>query len=317
MQIDTAENVIALLIPVIAENFNSLETLNLLARTSNTLRRSVSGDMRLASLVVKQMPQMLKTTLRQLFVLPPKCDIPFAAIQDKKPLYPWSRVVLCCNVSTAFAIAMRTHTDIPTMAAAFNRRQVRSDAMKRAWHRRNGRAEEARQQRRVDITQIRADLSIVPGRHLMTVGQMNYTIYGIVKPMNAVYRDKRLMAIHTARGVITQEDQQFIDVAQKDKTGTAAALSHTERLLVLKCNIAWEHYLQNYSNHRELSMTVMRFDNAHTHPIEFLFPLPLIWPWVNQDPVYAIGNFQINLVPTMWTNWREKHDALYQVMNID
>jgi hypothetical protein len=310
MQQETSEHVIALLLPVIADNFKSLKTLNLLARTSNTLRRSVSGDLRLATLVVNNMPQLSKIILRTLFVLSPKCDIPFAAIQDKKPMYPWSRFVPCCNASTAFAIAMRIHTDMPSMAAAFNRRQVRSDAMKRAWHRRNERKVEARRQRFVDVTQILAELSIAPRGH-MTRSEAHYRINGIVRNMNGVYRDKKLMSIHKAPGVITQEDQHFIDVARKDKTGTAA-MSHTEHMLVLKCNIAWEHYIMNYSNHIELTTAVARLHTAQPLALEFLFPLPEIWPWVNQDPAYAVGGFQINLIPMMLRTWREQHDTLYE-----
>ncbi|KAJ1468159.1 hypothetical protein T484DRAFT_1856264 [Baffinella frigidus] len=140
------------------------------------------------------------------------------------------------------------------------------------------------QARRRDIEQIHEDLFLVPSKaHVCTDAEMYYTAFGLVKRLSSVYRDKRFMLIHNT-GLHTlpwrKGVNNFMRVARVDMTAPET-LTHGERLFMLRHNIAWEHYLVNYTNFTTLLESVEDVITDIDH-IEFLYPLPARWPWIVQ-----------------------------------
>ncbi|KAJ1471161.1 hypothetical protein T484DRAFT_1845260 [Baffinella frigidus] len=313
MQLDTSENIIAMMVSIVVDNFGSLQTLGLLARSSKSLHASVYGDKSLVCNVAKRLPLMPLKAVRKLFTLTEKTFVPCAAVQPPL-LYPWSRVFLRYSAFDAFQIAMDVHKDIPSMTHAFERRQVRSNAMKLVWKLKTERAAEERRQRRVDIATIRSDLRMIPQRdHFPTPSEVYYEIHGVVRGLNGVYRDKKLMMIRM------KSNPSDADIAceelYKREMYHPERLSHTEQMSILSCNIAFEHFLSNYTSHREMYFAIIRLGGV-AHPIDFLYPLPEEWPWLVHMPSRTIGEFQYDEVPALYRRWRTEHDVLYEDMPI-
>jgi hypothetical protein len=307
---DSAENVISMMVPIITENFKSLKTLNLLARSSKSLSTSIYGDKALIRDITKRMPLMTRIEIRKLFLLAPNTFVPFAAIQEQPSPYPWSRTFLKCSAFDAFALSMDVHESIPALARAFDRRQVRSNAMKLVWVAKTRRVVDACRQRSEELVQIRADLAMVHQRdHYRTWSEITYSIEGTLRRLNGVYRDKMLMKIHNKPSP-TNEDTKTVELYKREKHNPGS-LSHTEKLCILSANVAYEHWLSNFTSHRELSISVTRLTGI-VHPIDFLFPLPDIWPWVDGTPTFNIGGFKYNEIPELYIKWRTEHDVFYE-----
>lgn len=319
---DTPEGIITMLISVIVQEFDSVSTLNLLARTSKSLNVTVS-DPRLVAMVVKNTPAMTKGALRKLFVLPRNVPLSFI-------MMPCPRQVLRssarCAVDVAFQRAMITHEGVCGMQQAFHARQLRSVAMKRSLVRKKEALALLWQARRRDIEQIHEDLFLVPSKaHVCTDAEMYYTAFGLVKRLSSVYRDKRFMLIHNT-GLHTlpwrKGVNNFMRVARVDMTAPET-LTHGERLFMLRHNIAWEHYLVNYTNFTTLLESVEDVITDIDH-IEFLYPLPARWPWIvqgnatqphnaTQPPhVEPVQNFQVGEIHARWQLWLDEHAVLYE-----
>jgi hypothetical protein len=115
------------------------------------------------------------------------------------------------------------------------------------------------------------------------------------------------MALHNA-GLLM--DSTFLRVALTDMRHPHL-LTKSEQLLVLRHNIAWEHYLFNFTNFISVVALVEPFvvDVEHVHT---LFPLPTRWPWVTtgQAP-HTVENFRVDNLDAAWVRWRDTHDVLY------
>lgn len=186
--VDTAEKVIALLFPVIVESIDSLNTLNLLARTSKSLQIAVR-DARSVDCIATNMPAASRTVLRKLFVLPAKVSL--SCMMLPCPRRMW-RFVPRCSVLEAFKRAIVVHGDVASMSRAFHSRQRRSTAMKLVWKKKKNEIHERLYRRRCDLEQIHQDLFIIPSYgHVTTDSEFYYMTYGVVKRMCTVYRDKR------------------------------------------------------------------------------------------------------------------------------
>ncbi|KAJ1482415.1 hypothetical protein T484DRAFT_1747630 [Baffinella frigidus] len=309
MQLDTSQNIIAMMMSIIGENFESLQTLSLLARTSKLVHTSVYGDESLVRNITKMMPLMPRKAVRKLFVLTESTFVPFAAVQEK-PIYPWSRVILRCSAFDAFKVAMEVHKNIPSMVRAFERRKVRSNTMKRVCAMKAERKLQIYRERRADVVEIRSDLVMIPQRdHFPTHSEMHYVIHGIVRGLNGVYRDKKLMMIHMKPNP-SESDIACVELYKREMRDPDS-LSHKEKMAILSCNIAFEHFLSNYTSHREMYISVVHLGGA-AHPIDFLYPLPDNWPWVANTPIRNICEFQYDEVPAMYRQWRAAHDTLYE-----
>ena len=305
---DSADHVIALLLPIIAEGFISFKTLNLLARTNTTLRHA-TRDCRLVHTVAKNAPAMSKTAIRKLFVLPRSAPLTY---MYHPSIYAAFSVIPRCKMIYAAEMAMAVHGCVRMMAKAFHVRQRRSAAMKLFWKQKKAIQEAKTNARRLEIDDIKADLFMIPSSdHITTDAEMYYDTYGVVKRLGRVYRNKRVMALnnagllHIGGGVINS----FLRVARVDMTNPDE-LSHTEKLFILRHNMAWEHYLLNYSNFTSslLSVADVVMDVDH---LEFLYPLPTRWPWISQDSLHTVEHFAAAELPVMFQRWLALHDALY------
>jgi hypothetical protein len=183
-----AEDVLGLLLPVIIESIYSLKTLNLLLRTSKSLRIAAS-DPRLLVLILRKMPVMTKTVLRKLFVLPESLSLPLEAMMCP---YNMFRFVLRCPVFDAFQCAMVLHLSVSGMSKAFHVRQRRSASMKLVWRHKKEHVEQRWHARRCEIEQIYQDIGLIPCKeHTKSDAEIHYMTFGVIKRLSCVYRDKR------------------------------------------------------------------------------------------------------------------------------
>ena len=303
--LDTPNSIIAALLGEIAEHFITLSTLNLLMRTSKTLNASAT-DARLLTCVLKNTPAMTKKAIRRLFVLPSR--VPLAFIMEPcrfRGLLGIPR----CDAAQALRTALTVHTSVERMALAFHARTRRSLAMKRMWKRKRQERVEQWIRRRREIDQIHADLAMIPQQaHTTTDAETYYSAFGLVKRLSSVYTDKRLMILHNA-GLLGMPENTFVHVAKLDLTHPEL-LTHAQRLFVLRHNIAWEHYLYNYTNFEPLLESVQHVLTDINH-VEFLFPLPLRWPWITPVPVPFSAHFDVADIHGIYEQWQEQHDTLY------
>ena len=307
---DRTDHIIGMLLPIIAESFDSFNTLNLLARTNTTLQVA-TGDHRLVCTVAKKSQPMTKTALRRLFVLPGTVNLSYMFLPS---VYTIFRIVPRCRVIDAFQQAMATHGNVQRMAATFHVRQRRSVAMKEVWKRKKELLATQKDARRGEVEQIRSELFIIPcSGHIPIDAESYYELYGVVKRLGRVYRNKRLMALHTA-GLLHIEGgdmNTFLRVARVDMTDPRM-LTHAENLLILRHNIAWEHYLFNYSNFQTAMISIADVITDIDH-IEFLFPLPTRWPWIGGDgTLHSVEQFQATELSELFHHWLAEHDTLYE-----
>jgi hypothetical protein len=299
------EDIIEMVVGFIVSNFDSLYTYNLLTRTCKSLNAATEGNMECIRSVVERMPAMSRKDLRSLFVLKEGTHIPFIPY-DFRIVH---RDRFRCSPSDGFECAMDVHSDTHTMSKAFQRRQVNSDRMKRSYIKRREVEQKARLARRDEITQIRADLQIIPmNRHRTTQFEMKYTALNITPHLSVVYRDKMLMRYRN-NGDEGPEATAFKELVHKDMA-SPRDLTHQEELSILKHAIGWEHYKINYSNFYDLYHHV-RVDDLIVEMIEFLLPLPTPWPWINRNSPYIVGEFHVDELEGLWERWRADHDTLY------
>jgi hypothetical protein len=197
------------------------------------------------------------------------------------------------------------------MAAAVHVRHRRSVAMQAAWHRKKELLAKQKRARMCEIDQIHADLLILPSStRVKTDAEMYYETFGIVKRLSSVYRTKRLGALHSA-GILHMggDANSFLRVARVDMSDPDT-LTHTERLFVLRHNVAWENYLFNHTNFAEALLLVADVIVDISH-IEFLFPLPSHWPWVRAHRVPPVQRFMADELPDMFEHWVADHEHLY------
>jgi hypothetical protein len=312
---DSTDHIISMLLPIIAENFLSFDTLNLLARTNKVLRVAVA-DPRVAVTVAKNVTGMTSTMLRKLFVLPRRIWLPGIVIVqclDRTVHFIPQLLVL-----HAFNKAMVVHGSMSGMQHAFHVRNRRSAAMKLVWKQKKELLAAQKETRRCEIDKIHSDLCIIPSSdHERTPAELDYEEFGITKRLGRVYCSKRLMALHTA-GILNVEGldpNTFLRVALIDMT-YPDTLTHTERLFVLRHNIAWEHYLFNYTDFCDTLVGVLDMIADVDH-IEFLFELPSKWPWVREvthPPVadFEVADFEVLDLPLMFEQWTIEHTHLYE-----
>jgi hypothetical protein len=301
--LSTKHDIIVMLISIIATNMDSLSAFNLLIRTSKSLQFAGSSDERLIASIVSNMPASTKMVLCKLFVLPAKVSLPFSMV----PCLPRY------NVADAFRRAMEIHGGVGGITVAFNGRMNRSRAMKKVW---KDRKEEMRLRlmaRRLDVEQIHQDLFIIPSRtHTTTDAELNYIAHGVIKRLGVVYRGKRLMRLHNA-GLLHGLDNNFLRIVRIEMTAPET-LTNDEKLLVLRHNIAWEHYLTNYTNLNVMIESMEHHVFVDIEHLESLIPLPYKWPWRSppkkQSTVVSVYE---NELRTTWNNWCETHEFLYDI----
>jgi hypothetical protein len=118
------------------------------------------------------------------------------------------------------------------------------------------------------------------------------------------------MALHNA-GLLHGDTCSFRRVARIDMTAPDT-LTHNERMLVLHHNIAWEHYLFNFTNFIALMASIEDVVTDINY-VESLFPLPTTWPWLAPSSgTYDVGRINVDGLHTRWYKWRETHDFLYE-----
>lgn len=304
--------IIELLVSLIAGNFNSLETINLLMRTNKALSVAMASDSRLFSNVIAKLPAMSKGMLRELFVMNQRAEIPFMIWKDPKDKAAWATSTphMRCNPATAFEIAMRTHTNVPTMAKAFQVRKVKSDRMKKVWQKKYDTQQESFEKRKQELRVIKDELRInLQPRHLTVRHICQYAYIGRIEPLSSVYRDKMLMWYRENQMEGTAEAAEFSQIVRKDMA-TPRTMTHSEDLFILKHAIAWQHYLINYSNYTDVVRSV-RNEVPDSRCIEFLFPLQNPWPWIDHNSPYMAGSFHFYQLEGMWDRWRARHDELH------
>ena len=302
---ETPENIIAMLLSVIAEQSLPLAALNMLMRTSKTLN-SAATDPRLLDRVLQHTPAMTKTAIRRLFVLPAQVQLRFTVRHVRTG--GWSFVPRC-SVAQAFRTALVQHGSVQRMQKAFHTRARRSICMKRMWQRKREEREAQCIERRRDIVQIHQDLAMTPQRAFATTdAEVYYGAFGVIKRLSRVYTGKRLMILRNA-GLLDMPENTFAQVANLDRTHPHL-LTREQRLYVLRHNIAWEHYLYNYTNFEELLHSV---EHALTdiHHVEFLFPLPLRWPWIAPAAAPFSAHFDAADIHGLYDAWHAEHEGLY------
>ena len=119
------------------------------------------------------------------------------------------------------------------------------------------------------------------------------------------------MALHEA-GLLQGMDNNFLRIVRIDMTAPEM-LTRDEKLLVLRHNIAWEHYLANYTNFNLILESVERVITDIDH-IESLIPLPNRWPWREppKKPLPVVSVFESEL-RSAWNHWCETHEFLYDI----
>lgn len=310
LQLETSGCIIAMLMPIIGEHFNSLKTLRALSMCSKAIHMSVHGNADIVRETTKKMSVMSTKDVRKLFMLPATTFIPLALGQPL-PSYPWERVPHRYSAFDAFQIAMVAHGGITKFPRVFANRQVRSTAMKLAWAVKNERIEDDRLRRIDEVSTIKLSLSIVNGgRFTRTHSPIWYEIFGTVEPMNQNYCDQKLMTIHKKPSGPDEDDVKFKELVRRDMF-ERDKLSHEEKLSILAYNIGYEHWFSHYTTARELLASTDRF-NIQIRSVAFLFPLPEIWPWVSNVPIRNIGEFSYYDIPALYLQWRTDHDALYE-----
>ena len=302
---------IELLVSLIAAHFHSLQTINLLARTNKALSAALVSDSSLVRCVVAKYPAMSKTMLRRLFVMPQRSPIPFMTWEDSRHLSIYRRYEHPrCNPLVAFDLAMELHETLQTMTKAFGVRKVKSDAMKKVWDDKNEAQADEYRTRSIELTSIKQELQIISQiRHMPSTAALVYASWGRVEPLSAVYRDKMLMQYRTGDQPNGPEATFFQEIARKDMA-VPRIMTHDEKLFILKHSIAWQHYLFNYSNYKDLLWSVRGAALGNNH-IEFLIPLQNPWPWVGRDSPYIAGTFHVDELGGMWERWRALHDTLH------
>ena len=306
---------IELLAPVIAAQFDSLQTLNMLARTNKALSVAVASDSAMVRCVVAKLPGMGKTILRRLFVMPQRSPIPFMTWEDSRHLsiYGGRYEHPQCNPLVAFDLAMELHETLQTMTKAYGRRKIKSDAMKKVWDRKNDALEDAYRTRAVELRSIKQELQIIyQMRHATSTAEMIYAMWGRVEPLSGIYRDKMLMRYSTGTEPQGAEATLFEQIARKD-IAFPRIMTHEEDLFILKHKIAWQHYLFNYSNYKDLLLSTRGVVHDQKR-VEFLLPLQNPWPWVGRDSPYMVGTFHVDELEGMWERWRAQHDTLHWLL---
>jgi hypothetical protein len=303
--LETPENTIAMLLSVIVEHSLPLQGLNMLMRTSKTLNTAAT-DPRLLDRVLQHTPAMTKKRIRRLFVLPARMALRF--IVEPCPLRVL-RVIPRCGVAQAFRTALAHHGSVQRMQQAFHVRARRSLCMKRMWQRKREEREAQCIERRREIVDIHEDLAMMPQRvHTTTDAELYYSHFGVIKRFSSVYTSKRLMILRNA-GLLEMPENTFAQVANLDRTHPHL-LTHAQRLYVLRHNIAWEHYLYNYTNFEELLHSVEHALTDMNH-LEFLFPLPLRWPWIAHAAAPFTAHFEAADIPELYDVWHAEHEGLY------
>jgi hypothetical protein len=187
--ISTSHDIIVMLISIIATKMDSIGTLNLLIRSSKSLRLAISNDARLLELVISNMPARTKLALCKLFVLPGNVALPCRMLPCPYSVF---RLVPLCKVTDAFRHAVDIHGSVHGIATAFISRTRRSNAMKKVWKDKKDEMGRRWLARRRDIDQIHQDLFIIPTlSHTTTDAELYYMAHGLVKRLGLVYRGKR------------------------------------------------------------------------------------------------------------------------------
>jgi hypothetical protein len=263
------DDVITHVLSVIVIYLTSFKSLNKLMRTNRQLRL-VASDPMLFSIIVTNIPDMDKNMLCKLFVLPTRMYISRSPMAYNTKRY---------SAAEGFRHAVVLHGGVNGIRFAHQRRIKRGNAMKLVWIQRKADTLRRWEGRRRDLDTIMRDLRINPSIHNTTTrAEIYYQEYGVVQPMNSVYRSKRLMKIFDAG--LLQIGTTFTYVANIDRT-MREMLTHSESMYVLMQNIAWEHYLLNFSNFLKILADNHIQDIQH---VEVLFPLPTQWPWVVATP---------------------------------
>lgn len=291
----------------IAPHFDSIRTLCMLAGTCHSLRELVQSYPQLYESILQHATPMNKSTVRWLFLLPQHiplqpltlAQVPFAKRMECIESLPQrvrtqiivssssalQRVLPRYSAAQAFSLAISKYGSMRGIAKAFHLRARRSEAQRAAWRQKQHRQLQLREARAREVESLRDELfitgttppvSMQPQRAgagaYRSFAEIMYETDGSLYAMNSAYVRHQLTRIRRVMG--DGFVSEFEKIASK-AVNAFELLTADEKRYVLKHNIAWEYYLYNYTNYRELMRTI----NAAI-PTEFLFPLPRTWPWV-------------------------------------
>ena len=274
------------MISVIAENLNSLGALNRLIRTNKCLSVESSKDSIFFS-VVQNMDGMSRKRLWKLFGLPVK--LPPAHLVFESYRYPPGLFSSKYSFSPAeaFKSALLINYTTARINSSYITRKKQSESMKITWALKKKTIQDVLDARQDEIKTIYASIGInydELNKHPRNVTESEelYLKHNVVTDLNYTLRDFKIIA-HAGAGILNLEDNAFMKLAVKDLKDSKN-LTNDEKLYILGKNIAYEHFLFNYTNYLDImhknALDVMGYDDE----VQWLFKPPSVWPWMNGAP---------------------------------
>jgi len=274
------------MLSVIAENLNSLSALNRLIRTNKRLSVESSTDSMFSS-VAENMDGMSRKRLWKLFGLPVK--LPPAHLVFESYRYPPGLFSSKYSFSPAeaFKSALLINYTTARINSSYITRRKQSESMKITWALKKKKIQDVLDARQDEIKTIYASICInydELNKHPRNVTESEemYLKHNIVLDLNYTFRDFRIIA-HADAGILNLEDNAFMKVAVKDLKDFTN-LTKDEKLYILGINIAYEHFLFNYTNYLDIIHTNGLDVNGYDDEVQWLFKPPSVWPWVNGAP---------------------------------
>jgi hypothetical protein len=283
---DSKGGIVQLMISVIAENLDSLGALNRLMRTNKHLSIESSTTCTISS-VVQNMDGMDRKALWKLFVLPGKVPRRHEVINSNvSGVYSNVFRMSLPNPSNeqffspvdAFKSAMIIHRTTNLMNRESLIRKKGSTSMKLVWALKKKALQDLVDARGCEIKKIHESLGIeddqLEFRHISHT-ENTYIQSDCITELNRTYRDYKFIAQDKA-GILHHPDNTFRMVAVKEYQ-YRENLNNDERLYILKKNIAYKHFLYNYTNY----LDIIEKHQITTEMVQWLFPPPSVWPWVD------------------------------------
>ena len=291
-------DVVLLMISVITENLDSLSALNRLIRTNKKINVEAKRICTISK-VVSNMQGMNRRALMRLFVLPSKKI--FADYVVDNELYPPGLFSSKDSFTPidAFQSSLLMNDSISNINRLFCIRKKQSNTMRLVWASKQNMEQtkfEAREARAKEIKTIHESLHMKHDdfqNSYVTEAETRYLNDSLIGHLNFTFRDHKFIA-HNLAGILHHPDNTFQMVALKDMRDPSS-LSYDERIFILGKNIAYEHFLFNYTNYLEIlrvnDLDVSQYEND----VQYLFKPPSVWPWVDESPAFhAVYNDDTN-----------------------
>jgi len=306
-------DVVLLMVSVITEKLDSLGALNRLIRTNKKLNVEANRICTISK-VVSNMQGMNRRALFRLFVLPSRKV--FADYVVDNELYPPG--LFSCKhsftPSDAFKCSLLMNDSIRNINRLSGIRKNQSNTMRLVWASKKKMAQnkcEAREAREYEIKIIHESLHMKHNEFhtsYVTDAETKYLNDSWIGHLNFTYRDHKFIAHHLA-GILHHPDNTFQMVALKDMQDWSS-LSQDERLYILGKNIAYEHFLFNYTNYLDIlhdnDIDVSQYEND----VQYLFKPPSVWPWVDASPSFHVV-YDNDTNEEEYDKFREYSDTLY------